>query len=57
MFGQLLLSHSLLVVTGFPVIFSAQIATALTAFILITVIGSAVVAVSGYRAASVEPYA
>jgi putative ABC transport system permease protein len=56
-FGQLLLSHALLAVTGFPVIFSARAPIALAAFMLITAVGAAIVAISGYRAASVQPYA
>lgn len=56
-FGQLLLSHALLAVTGFPVIFSARAFVAFAAFTLITAIGAAIVAISGFRAASVSPYA
>jgi putative ABC transport system permease protein len=55
-YGQLLLSHALLTVTGFPVIFSAGVLTAVVSFALVTAAAAAIIAVPGYRAASVRPY-
>jgi putative ABC transport system permease protein len=55
-YGQLLLSHALLTVTGFPVIFSIGALLALGCFALVTVIAAAIVGVPGYRAANVRPY-
>jgi putative ABC transport system permease protein len=55
-YGQLLLSHALLTVTGFPVIFSIGALTAVVSFALVTAAAAAIIAVPGYRAASVRPY-
>ena len=55
-YGQLLLSHALLSVTGFPVVFSAGALVALGSFVLVTAVAAMVVAVPGYRAADVAPY-
>jgi putative ABC transport system permease protein len=55
-YGQLLLSHALLTVTGFPVIFSIGALTAVVSFALVTATAAAIIAVPGYRAASVRPY-
>jgi putative ABC transport system permease protein len=55
-YGQLLLSHALLSVTGFPVVFSSQLPVAVASFVAVTAVAAAVVAVPGYRAASVRPY-
>jgi putative ABC transport system permease protein len=55
-YGQLLLSHALLSVTGFPVVFSAGILASIGSFVLVTSVAAAVVAVPGYRAADVAPY-
>jgi putative ABC transport system permease protein len=55
-YGQLLLSHALLSVTGFPIVFSAGFPIAVGSFLLVTSVAAAVVAVPGYRAASVAPY-
>jgi putative ABC transport system permease protein len=54
-YGQLLLSHALLSVTGMPVIFSSRALIAVGSFLLVTVVGAAIVAVPGYRVASVTP--
>jgi putative ABC transport system permease protein len=54
-YGQLLLSHALLSVTGMPVIFSSGVAMAAASFLLVTVVGAIVVAVPGHRVASVAP--
>jgi putative ABC transport system permease protein len=55
-YGQLLLSHALLSVTGFPVVYSAGALAALGSFILVTAVAAVVVAIPGYRAADVAPY-
>jgi putative ABC transport system permease protein len=55
-YGQLLLSHALLSVTGMPVIFSSSVLMALGSFLLITVVAAAIVAVPGYRVARVAPH-
>jgi putative ABC transport system permease protein len=54
-YGQLLLSHALASVTGFPVVFSAGVSAALSSFVLVTVVAVAIVAVPGYIAARVRP--
>jgi putative ABC transport system permease protein len=54
-YGQLLLSHALLSVTGMPVIFSSHAILAIGSFLLVTLAGAAIVAVPGYRVACVTP--
>jgi putative ABC transport system permease protein len=54
-FGQLLLSRALSVVTGFPVIESSPVPTAIGNFLLITAVAVAIVAVPGFVAARVRP--
>jgi putative ABC transport system permease protein len=54
-YGQLLLSHALISVTGFPVVLSTHINTALESFTVVTVAAATVIAVPGYRAANVRP--
>jgi putative ABC transport system permease protein len=54
-YGQLLLSHALLAVTGFPVIFSTRAVSAAGSFVIVTAAASAVLAFPGYRAAGVRP--
>jgi putative ABC transport system permease protein len=54
-YGQLLLSHALATVTGFPVVFSAGLLVALSSFLLVTVVAVSIVAVPGYVAARVRP--
>jgi putative ABC transport system permease protein len=56
LYGQLLISHALAVVTGFPVVFSVGTLLALSSFTLVSVIAVAIVALPGYRVASVAPY-
>ncbi|MGH2878173.1 MAG: ABC transporter permease [Solirubrobacteraceae bacterium] len=56
MYGQFLLSHALLTVTGFPVMFSAEALLALGSFAVVTIVGAAIVGISGYRTASIRPY-
>jgi putative ABC transport system permease protein len=55
MYGQLMLSHALLSVTGMPVIFSSRAVLAIGSFLLVTVAGAIIVAIPGYRVASVAP--
>jgi putative ABC transport system permease protein len=55
-YGQLLLSHALLSVTGFPVVYSAGVLAAVGSFLLVTAVAAVVVAVPGYRAADASPY-
>jgi putative ABC transport system permease protein len=54
-YGQVLLSHALASVTGFPVIFSIGAGVALGSFLLVTAVAVAIVAVPGYLAARVRP--
>lgn len=55
-YGQLLLSHALLSVTGMPVIFSSRAVLAIGSFLLVSVAGGVIVAVPGYRVASIAPH-
>jgi putative ABC transport system permease protein len=55
-YGQLLISHALASVTGFPIVFSAGALIALSSFALVSVGAVALVALLGYRAAAVHPY-
>jgi putative ABC transport system permease protein len=55
-YGQLLLSHALLNVTGFPVVYSAGAPAAIGSFVLVTATAAAIVAIPGYRAADVAPH-
>jgi putative ABC transport system permease protein len=55
-YGQLLLSHALLSVTGFPVVFSTGALAATGSFVLVTAVAAMIVAIPGYRAARVAPY-
>ena len=54
-YGQLLLGHALLSVTGMPVIFSLRVVLATVSFLLVSVVGAIIVAIPGYRVASVAP--
>jgi len=54
-YGQLLLSHALATVTGFPVVFSADASTALASFLIVTAAAVLIVAVPGHLAARVRP--
>jgi putative ABC transport system permease protein len=56
-YGQLLISHALATVTGFPVLISTGAFAAVSSFLFVTVLAAAIVALPGYRAASVAPYA
>ncbi len=55
-YGQLLLSHALRTVTGFPVISSLALPLAAASFALVTAIAAAMIAIPGYRAASVRAH-
>jgi putative ABC transport system permease protein len=55
-YGQLLLSHALLSVTGFPVVYSIGAVAAIGSFALVTAVAAVIVAIPGYRAARVAPY-
>ena len=54
LYGQLLLSHALANVTGFPVVFSVGVLVALESVALVSVAAAAIVAVPGYLAAGVR---
>lgn len=54
-YGQLLLSHALIAVTGFPVIISLAIPLAIGSFVLVTAVAAAMIGIPGYRVASVPP--
>jgi putative ABC transport system permease protein len=56
-FGQLLLSHALIAVTGFPVIISLAIPLAISSFALVTAVAAAMIGIPGYQVASVPPSA
>jgi putative ABC transport system permease protein len=55
-YGQLLLGHALVTVTGFPVVLSANAVVAFASFALVTVVAATCIAIPGYRAADVAPY-
>jgi putative ABC transport system permease protein len=55
-YGQFLLSHALMAVTGFPVILSANAPVAFVSFVIVTVVAAACIAVPGYRAVGIAPY-
>lgn len=54
-FGQFLISHALATVTGFPIVFSADISLALRTCVLVGVSAVSIVALLGYRVASADP--
>ncbi|HEY2631327.1 MAG TPA: FtsX-like permease family protein [Solirubrobacteraceae bacterium] len=55
LYGQLVLSHALVSVTGFPVVFSVAIPVAIASLAIIASIALAMVALPGYFAAQVKP--
>jgi putative ABC transport system permease protein len=55
LYGQLLLSHALATVTGFPVVFASGGGVAARSFALVGCAGLAVLAVPGYLAVRVRP--
>jgi predicted lysophospholipase L1 biosynthesis ABC-type transport system permease subunit len=54
-YGQLLLSHALASVTGFPISFDIEALVALTTFALVSVAAVAVASVLGYLMLRVQP--
>ena len=54
-YGQLVLSHALVSVTGFPVIYSIGVPVAVGSLAIVTAIALAVVALPGYLAVQVKP--
>jgi putative ABC transport system permease protein len=55
LYGQLVLSHALVSVTGFPVVFSIGIPVAIVSPAIVATIALAMVALPGYLAARVKP--
>jgi putative ABC transport system permease protein len=55
LYGQLVLSHALVSVTGFPVVFSIGIPVAVVSLAIVTAIALVVVALPGYLAVQVKP--
>ncbi len=55
LYGQLVLSHALVGVTGFPVVFSIAVSVAVVSLAVVTVIALGMVALPGYLAAQVKP--
>jgi putative ABC transport system permease protein len=55
LYGQSVLSHALVSVTGFPVVFSMGIVVAAVSLVIVTAIALAVVALPGYLAVQVKP--
>jgi putative ABC transport system permease protein len=55
LYGQILLSHALATVTGFPVIFSIGATVAVGSFLLVTAVAVAIVAVPGWFATRIRP--
>jgi putative ABC transport system permease protein len=56
-YGQLLVSHALLIVTGFPVVISLALPTVVESFAVVALAAGAIVALSGYRATAVQAQA
>jgi putative ABC transport system permease protein len=55
LYGQLLGSHAILGVTGFPVVFSFGILGALESFLLVTAVAVAITAIPGYFVSRTRP--
>ncbi len=55
LYGQLLLSHALVSVTGFPVVFAIGVPIAIGIFAIVTVVAVAIAALPGYLATQVKP--
>ena len=55
LYGQLVLSHALVSVTGFPVVFSIGVSVAVVSLSIVTAIALVVVALPGYLAVQVKP--
>jgi hypothetical protein len=56
-YGQLLMSHALASVTGFPIAFGVEALVALTTFALVSAGAVAVVSLAGYLIVRVRPRA
>ncbi len=54
-FGQLVISHALATITGFPIAFSTGAVIALVSFTIVSAVALAIVAIPGYFAARVHP--
>lgn len=54
-YGQLLISHALATVTGFPIVFSAGAVVAIVSFALVSLLAVSLVGALGYRAVGVRP--
>jgi len=55
LFGQLLISHALMTVTGFPIVITVGASFALLSFTLVSAVAVLIVALPGFRVASVRP--
>jgi putative ABC transport system permease protein len=55
LYGELLLSHALASVTGFPMVFHVGALIALTSFVLVSVVAVTIVACAGYLVVRVPP--
>jgi putative ABC transport system permease protein len=55
LYGQLVLSHALVSVTGFPIVFSVGFWVAVVSLLAVTAIALVVVALPGYLAVQVKP--
>ncbi len=55
LYGQLVLSHALVSVTGFPVVFSMGALVAIVSVVIVTAMALVVVALPGFLAARVKP--
>ena len=55
LYGQVLLSHALVSVTGFPVVFTMGAPIAIGIFAIVTAVAVAIVALPGYIATQVKP--
>jgi putative ABC transport system permease protein len=55
LYGQLVLGHALVSVTGFPVVFSIGLPVAAVSLAIVTAIALAVIALPGYLAVQVKP--
>ena len=54
-FGQLVISHALATITGFPIVFSTGAVIALVSFTIVSAVALAIVAVPGYFVSRVRP--
>jgi putative ABC transport system permease protein len=55
LYGQLVISHALATVTGFPITISVEAAVAIFSFIIVSVSALAIIAAPGYLAVRVKP--